>query len=286
MEQPVVSKPEKTEKQIALLSEQIVSLTKLYESGMSSVTKRDVHDLREKLKKEQCLLKKLKRESERQHKQRANMREKLDEVCELDPNAAKILKSFNRQTIGRPRIEVENPELLSAIMNIVEATSASDPRRRCETLRSVTTLDDLHAELIKRGTQISRSATYLRLIPKRGNTLEGKRHVSTVPVKLLRPENSLRKTNVDRMFAKSFVDDIFSVAKLFGPDAVLFLSNDDKARVPLGLAAANLQAPILMHMEYKVRLPDHSFVVVPKHQLIPSVYAVCDITEHMNIYNV
>ena len=37
--------------------------------------------------------------------------------------------------------------------------------------------------------------------------------------------------------------------KLFGPDAVLFMSNDDKARIPLRLAAANLQAPILMHVE-------------------------------------
>ena len=29
-----------------------------------------------------------------------------------------------------------------------------------------------------------------------------------------------------------------------------FLSNDDKARVPPGLAAASLQAPILVHLEY------------------------------------
>ena len=31
------------------------------------------------------------------------------------------------------------------------------------------------------------------------------------------------------------------------------MSNDDKARVPLGLTAANLQASILMHIEYKVK---------------------------------
>ena len=35
------------------------------------------------------------------------------------------------------------------------------------------------------------------------------------------------------------------------------MSNDDKARVPLGLTAASLQAPLLMHMEYKVKLMDH-----------------------------
>ena len=67
--------------------------------------------------------------------------------------------------------------------------------------------------------------------------------------------------------------------KLFGPDAVLFMSNDDKARIPLGLAAANLQAPILMHMEYKVKLIDHDFVVGPQHKSIPSVYGICEVTK-------
>ena len=73
------------------------------------------------------------------------------------------------------------------------------------------------------------------------------------------------------MFAKSFMDDLINVCKFFGPQSVLFLSNDDKARVPLGLVAASLQILILMHMEYKVRLPDHNFVVGPRHTLIPSV---------------
>ena len=58
------------------------------------------------------------------------------------------------------------------------------------------------------------------------------------------------------MFAKSFMDDRINVCKLFGPQSVLFLSNDDQVRMPLRLAAASLQAAILMHMEYKVRLPD------------------------------
>ena len=81
------------------------------------------------------------------------------------------------------------------------------------------------------------------------------------------------------MFAKSFIDDMFDVCTLFGPDAVLFMSNDDKARISLGLAAANLQAPTLMHMEYKVKLIDHDFVVDPQHKVIPSVYRICEVTK-------
>ena len=81
------------------------------------------------------------------------------------------------------------------------------------------------------------------------------------------------------MFAKSFCDDLQNIDPLFGPDAVVFLSNDDKARVPLGLTAANKHAQILMHLSYKVRLPDHDFTIANKHKLIPSVYAECELLE-------
>ena len=126
---------------------------------------------------------------------------------------------------------------------------------------------------------LSRSATYLRLLPRRSDSREGKRHVQTVNVKLVRPENSLCKKNFDRIFAKSFMDDLFDVCVLFGPKSVLVLSIDDKARVKLGLAAASLQSSVLMNVDYKVQLPDHSFVVGERHSFIPSVYGVCDINE-------
>jgi hypothetical protein len=57
------------------------------------------------------------------------------------------------------------------------------------------------------------------------------------------------------------------------------LSCDDKARVPIGITAANAQSPLVMHMEYKVTLPDHDFVIAEKHKLIPSVYAGINIKE-------
>ena len=54
------------------------------------------------------------------------------------------------------------------------------------------------------------------------------------------------------MFAKSFIDDMFDLCKLFRPDAVFIMSNDNKARMKLlDVTAANLRAPILIHIEYK-----------------------------------
>ena len=81
------------------------------------------------------------------------------------------------------------------------------------------------------------------------------------------------------MFAKSFIDEMFEACILLGPDAITFMSIDDKARVTLGLATATLQVPIFMYLDHEVRLPDHSFVVGERHNLIPLVYNVCNVSK-------
>lgn len=92
-------------------------------------------------------------------------------------------------------------------------------------------------------------------------------------------------------------------ASLLGPKEVLWLSQDDKvrnenlkikivstmfrsyfynalqARVPIGETAAHKQTPLVMHVEYRVQLPDHDWVVAEKHKLIPSVYAIIKIDD-------
>ena len=50
---------------------------------------------------------------------------------------------------------------------------------------------------------------------------------------------------------------------------------DDKARVLLGLLVPKNQTAILMHLEYRVKPPDHDFPIGEKHKLIPSVYVPC-----------
>jgi hypothetical protein len=136
-------------------------------------------------------------------------------------------------------------------------------------------LDDLHAALQDHGFAISRAGTYIRLIPRRATSNEGKRHVTTVPVKLMKSANDLRHHHSDAHFAAATVHYLKDLAVTMGDKCVFFLSQDDKARVPLGLPAANKQSPILMHLEYRVQLPDHDWVVAERHKLIPSVYAAC-----------
>ncbi|KAJ8678332.1 hypothetical protein QAD02_014119 [Eretmocerus hayati] len=106
-----------------------------------------------------------------------------------------------------------------------------------------------------------RSALYLRVLPKNSKTIEGKRHVNTVPVKLCKAQNDEHRTHPDQYFCLAIINSMKQVASVLGPDLVSFISQDIKAKVPLRMTAAKLQAPILMHCEYKVRLPNHDFPV-------------------------
>lgn len=181
--------------------------------------------------------------------------------------------SIPRKSSGRPSIGVDQPLFYETIIEIAIFGSRTDERRRLKTIRSTKTLDDLQAALTDQGFKPSRSATYFCLLPKNSRSQEGKRHINAVPVKLIRAQTDQHKMHVDTSFATVSMRYLECLASLLGLSEVFFLSQDDKARVPIGIVAANKQTPLLMHMEYRITLPDHDLVVAVKHKLIPSVYA-------------
>ena len=104
---------------------------------------------------------------------------------------------------------------------------------------------------------------------------DGKHHIHTVPVNLCHPQNNQRKPHIDTHFAMASVKYARDLAELFSDEYVFFLSQDDKVRVLIGLPVSKKQDVILMHLEYKVSLPDHDFPIGKEHELIPSVYGSC-----------
>ena len=212
-------------------------------------------------------LKKKEKNADYQKKFRQDLKRKLEDGNK-EGNSVKLKK-----TSGRPRLEDEQPELLETIVQIAMFGSAAHERRRMEEVKSCRTLSNLREQLLQRNFHLSRSALYLRLLPKKSNSNEGKKHVSTVPVKLCKPQNDHHKQHIDGKFCTSTIRDLECLASFLGPGQVGFVSQDDKARVPIGITAAKCQAPMLMHMEYRVTLPDHDWVIAEKHKLIPSVYA-------------
>lgn len=274
---------EKLKKALNIEKSRVIKLQELKDCGLATAdnlmqladAKVSVHESERKL----CRMVK---DAERQKLRRSNLKSMLTDLAE---NNDKIGK-FVRPRSGRPSLEEEQRDLHGTIIQIVNRIAGTDKRRRTEVLNACLTLDDLAVELRKLNFTLSRSALYLRLIPRRIDSTEGKKHVQTVPVKLRRPENSERKQHENANFAFATKDYLKCIAWIFGPQAVFAVSIDDKAKVPIGVVAANKQAPLLMCLEYEVRLPEHDFVLAAGHKLTPSVYAACVIkapSEHAEL---
>ena len=216
-------------------------------------------------------LTKLKKSQERSQRYRSSMKRTMEDIIQDHPEIRKKLKV--RDGSGRPSITEDQPELLKTIVDIAIIGSGADERRNSEKICTVRTLDDLTEELKHLGFELSRSGVYLHLLPRKSNSVEGKRHVNTVPVKLVKSQNDQHAKHPDTNFAKASIRAIEEIASILGDSEVSFLSVDAKARVPIGITAASKQAPLMMHLEYKVKLPDHDFVKAPNHKLIPDVYA-------------
>jgi hypothetical protein len=73
---------------------------------------------------------------------------------------------------GRPRLEAQQPFLLETIVNLAMYGSAAEDKRRDDRYRSMMTLNDLKTALENDGFEVSRSALYTRLLPRRSNTNE------------------------------------------------------------------------------------------------------------------
>lgn len=93
-------------------------------------------------------------------KRRQQLRQRIIKVWAKSAEAVSVLKNFNRIQQGRPCIEVDLLKLLSAIIKIIQSSTAADDRRRMECLCSISTLDDLHTELTKTGYNLSQSGLY------------------------------------------------------------------------------------------------------------------------------
>ena len=75
------------------------------------------------------------------------------------------------------------------------------------------------------------------------------------------------------------MEHVEELTSLLGPALTLFIGQDDKAHVPIGITAANKQAPLLMSVKHRVQLPDHDFVIATKHKLTPTVIGLCEIKD-------
>ena len=237
--EPDAPKQKKLEKEITSLQADIINLQRKRDSNMMTGNDRkELQEKKELLKVTEKSLRARKSATERQRKLRLKRKDAMDEI---DPILRKKLRGKDDGTRGRPRKPSNSnssaqteEELLKTIAEIACTGSAADERRRSEMIRTIKTLDELTDELHKRGFELSRSAVYLRILPRRSLSAEGKRHVKTAPVRLIRAQNSQHCNHPDTKFAKSSIQSMEEIAALLGPKEVTFHSqvqNNSPARL-------------------------------------------------------
>ncbi|CAF1416944.1 unnamed protein product, partial [Rotaria sordida] len=271
---------ERLYKQLSDINDRIASLVQVRQMGLSTTENRkQLKQLMKDRTKKAFELKRLQSKQRSSDRYRIRRKQIVEHLFETKPELHPQLNKLYRRGTGRPRVEEECPDLLQIIEEIARVGGASDDRRRSETIRPCLTLDDLREKIKQRGYDIKRTTLYYRLLPHRAKSRDGRRHVNTVPVRLRRAQNDDHRKHEDGHFATATIRYMKDLASIFGNDCVFYLSQDDKCKVPLGLPAAKIQAPMLMHLDYRIRLPDHDWTVAPRHQLTPSVYAACLLSE-------
>ncbi|KAJ6634591.1 hypothetical protein Bhyg_13166 [Pseudolycoriella hygida] len=247
---------EKLKTELSVLSSDVSALKKRH--NLDLLDDKGINDLKSKKKRlEVCQKEIRKREDEmyRQRKLRLKKKLLLEKASHPRLQSNPTLNKSLKVRSGRPRMEEEQPYLLNAIIELALQGSAAHERRQDETIRTVKTLTNW----FKNYTKITPSIYH---------------EAPLICVRLIKASNDMHKQHADSKFAKTTIDHLNELASVLGPDDVIYLSQDDKAKVPI---AASKQGPLLMHMQYRVKLPDHNFVVAGGHKLTPSVYAFCGV---------
>ena len=118
--------------------------------------------------------------------------------------------------VGRPRLESDQDGLLQAIADIAMHSESADNKRRSEAVCACKTLNALHEELKLAGYKLSKSSVYLRLLPRNSSSIEGRRHVTTVPVKLCRARADQHRDHVDQHFCQATINALEELASILG----------------------------------------------------------------------
>ena len=169
--EPNVPKQKKLEKEITSLQADIINLQHKRDSNMMTGNDRkELQEKKELLKVTEKSLRASKSATERQRRLRLKQKDAMDEI---DPILRKKLCVKDDGARGRPgkpsnsnsSAQTEE-ELLKTIAEIACTGSAADERQRSEMICTIKTLDELTDELHKCGFELSRSAVYLRILPR------------------------------------------------------------------------------------------------------------------------
>jgi hypothetical protein len=219
-----------------------------------------IANLKQILHNEADKIKKLKRQASYQQKSRAKKAKLLEEHQEI----------IQYTSPGRPPLLIQYPDLHEHIHECIEF-GAADKKRRKEVIK-VRTIRHLQEALnSKYNEYLSRTTLNNYLLPSRSNTIAAKTHHHPATIANMSVSRNEKKEHLDEHYCLASVKGAKQFAALFPTQSVI-ISQDDKAKIPLGIPAVGRTFQTIQSFQEPVTLPDHDFPIGMQQKLIPSVY--------------
>ncbi|CAG8780395.1 8412_t:CDS:2, partial [Cetraspora pellucida] len=175
---------------------------------------------------------------------------------------------------GHPPLLYKYPDLLEHIHESIEFRAA-DSKRRKEVI-NVQTINHIKEELeSKYNEYLSQTAINNYLLPCHSNSIEAKNyhHPTNIQVATVSRNERADHSNVYYCFAS--VKAARQFAALF-PIFLVIMSQDDKAKVLLGISAVEKSFKVIQSNNKPVTILDYDFLASLQQKLISSVYLIID----------
>ena len=122
-------KPDSLKKELEAVTAEICSLLLRERNGIiSSHQSKALKKLQKKKAEIEADLKRLRYDQDRQKHFRIQRKRALDDACQSNPGLAKQLRK--RKEVGRPNIELDQPQFIRTLLDIAQHGASADARRR------------------------------------------------------------------------------------------------------------------------------------------------------------
>src|SRR6185437_14175739 len=205
---------------------------------------------------------------------------KRNAAYQAKSNAKKLKRLHENQEVvvydspGRPPLLFDYPDLHEHIHDCIEFGKAHSKRRR--EIIKVRTINHLRSALEdKYNEYLSRTTLINYLLPRNSSSIAARAHHHPALVAITNVSRSEKKEHIDEHYCLASVKGVRQFATMFSHHSVV-ISQDDKAKVPLGIPAVGKTFQTMQTIHETVTLADHDFPIGAHQKLIPSVYLAID----------
>ncbi|CAB4437176.1 unnamed protein product [Rhizophagus irregularis] len=238
--------------------EQIYNITT--DSQFRLNTYKKIGDLQDEIRSNKERIIKLKRNASYSQRCREKKRKILNENQEV----------IQYDKPGRPSLLFEHPNLHDHIHDSIKFGAADEKRRR-EVVK-VRIIENLRKTL-EENYHIYMARTTLNnyLLPRQSNSIAARAHHHPVWVAVAGVSRTETRDHPDGHYCLASVKSARQFATVFADKAVI-ISQDDKAKIGLGVPAVGRTFRTLQSVHEPVGVADHDFPLGSGQKLVPSVY--------------